>query len=365
MNKTVAFQMERRITINDVAKAAQVSNGTVHRALNGKPGVSDAVRQNIIRIAHEIGYEPNIVASSLKKKPYRIIVAFPGLTKENRYFYGELWNGYRELKKEMMAYNLDIIETPYYDDEINGFASNMKLLMRQYHGEIDGVIGGGKFQERDICVAEQMVSNEIPLVLVGDGMDEVDCFYSVQSEHSLDGRMAAELLTSQLPEGSSILLCAGDVLLPSNCANTAGFEAFIQESGKDYKVIKFYGIDDLGAMEYRIEDVLLHDGNVRGLYSVSARGSLPLAQAIERCGKKGEVRMVGSDLYPESIDYMRKGIIQFIIDKNPRHQAATGFRCLVDYLIRKKMPQKKDDYIISTIVCKSNLEKYIQTHYKQ
>ena len=59
--------MGKKITINEVALAAQVSNGTVHRALNGKTGVSDAVRERIIKIAREMGYEPNIVASSLKK----------------------------------------------------------------------------------------------------------------------------------------------------------------------------------------------------------------------------------------------------------------------------------------------------------
>jgi LacI family transcriptional regulator len=42
--------------IVDIAKAASVSPSAVSLALNGKPGVSDAVRQNIITIASEMGY---------------------------------------------------------------------------------------------------------------------------------------------------------------------------------------------------------------------------------------------------------------------------------------------------------------------
>ena len=69
--------MKRNVTIHDVAQAAGVSGGTVHNALYGKKGVSDAVRKNILRISEELGYKPNMVASALKRKPRKIIVSFP------------------------------------------------------------------------------------------------------------------------------------------------------------------------------------------------------------------------------------------------------------------------------------------------
>lgn len=353
--------MNKRITIKDVAAAAQVSNGTVHRALNDKPGVSDAVKARIVAIAREIGYEPNIVASSLKKKPLRIVVAFPGPTQANRFFYGQLWDGYREVKKELVTYNLDVIETPYYDDEVNSFTSNLKGIMRQYHGEIDGVIGGGKLFERDIRTVEKLIGNKVPVVLVSEGMENLDCLCSVQSEHSLDGRMAAELLTAQIPHGSEILMCAGDVLLNSNRENSGGFEAYIRENNVKNKVIKLYGGDNSDDMTERIKDVLAHNDNIQGLYSVNARCSLILAQAVEAGGYGTDrYRMVGSDIYPESVDYMKKGIIDLIIDKNPCQQAVVGFHRLINYLVRHEVPFEKEEYVPSTIICRSNLEKYIK-----
>lgn len=353
--------MGKRITIKDVAAAAQVSNGTVHRALNDKPGVSDAVRERIVAIAREIGYEPNIVASSLKKKPLRVVVAFPGPTRENRFFYGQLWDGYREVKKELVTYNLDVIETPYYDDEVNSFTNNMKGVMRQYHGEIDGVIGGGKLFERDIQTVEKLTGNNIPVVLVSEGMENLNCLCSVQSEHALDGRMAAELLTAQIPGGTEILMCAGDVLLTSNRENSGGFEAYMKENNVNNKLIKLYGYDNYEDMTARIKDVLAHNDNIHGLYSVNARCSLLLAQVVEAEGYGADrYRMVGSDIYPESVDFMKKGIIDLIIDKNPCQQAVVGFRRLVNYLVRHEMPFEKEEYVPSTIICRSNLEKYIK-----
>ena len=45
---------KKDVTIHDVAAAAGVSTGTVHRALYGKSGVSAAVRQEILRLSEEM-----------------------------------------------------------------------------------------------------------------------------------------------------------------------------------------------------------------------------------------------------------------------------------------------------------------------
>ena len=105
--------MKRNVTIHDVAQAAGVSGGTVHNALYGKKGVSDAVRKNILRISEELGYKPNMVASALKRKPRKIIVSFPEPKGDNRYYFTYLWKGYRGFQEELLSYNIEAIEVPY------------------------------------------------------------------------------------------------------------------------------------------------------------------------------------------------------------------------------------------------------------
>jgi DNA-binding LacI/PurR family transcriptional regulator len=57
--------MTRRVTIADIAAAAGVSKGAVSYALNGRPGVSDTTRANILAIAADMGFVPNRAARSL------------------------------------------------------------------------------------------------------------------------------------------------------------------------------------------------------------------------------------------------------------------------------------------------------------
>jgi DNA-binding LacI/PurR family transcriptional regulator len=45
-------------TIRDVARAANVSIGTVSRALKNQPGLSDATRQRVVEVARSLGYDP-------------------------------------------------------------------------------------------------------------------------------------------------------------------------------------------------------------------------------------------------------------------------------------------------------------------
>lgn len=55
----------RRATIKDVAARAGVSPSAVTIALHGKPGVSAATRERILAAARELGWRPDLAASSL------------------------------------------------------------------------------------------------------------------------------------------------------------------------------------------------------------------------------------------------------------------------------------------------------------
>ncbi|MDQ3629016.1 MAG: LacI family transcriptional regulator [Actinomycetota bacterium] len=57
--------MKRKPTIEDVARAAQVSKGAVSFALNGRPGVSAVTRKRILAAASELGWSPSSSARAL------------------------------------------------------------------------------------------------------------------------------------------------------------------------------------------------------------------------------------------------------------------------------------------------------------
>ncbi len=63
----------RKVTIKDVARAAEVSLGTASRVLNEHPAVEEAIRRRVLQAMADLGYEPNSVAQSLRTLSTRTI----------------------------------------------------------------------------------------------------------------------------------------------------------------------------------------------------------------------------------------------------------------------------------------------------
>lgn len=60
-------------TIREISKIANVSIATVSKVLNGKKGVSQATIDNVLAIAKELDYRPNLTARNLKKGQSRTL----------------------------------------------------------------------------------------------------------------------------------------------------------------------------------------------------------------------------------------------------------------------------------------------------
>jgi LacI family transcriptional regulator len=65
--------MNRRTTINDVARAAGVSVATVSKAINGRYGVSAGTLSHVMGVVAELGYESSLVATSMRRRSTNVI----------------------------------------------------------------------------------------------------------------------------------------------------------------------------------------------------------------------------------------------------------------------------------------------------
>jgi LacI family transcriptional regulator len=81
---------DSRITISDVADAANVSKMTVSRVLNGQPGVSEQTRQRILTTMQTMGYVANPAARTLRGDSKVIGLVVPEL---NSPYMGEVISG--------------------------------------------------------------------------------------------------------------------------------------------------------------------------------------------------------------------------------------------------------------------------------
>lgn len=119
------------VTVYDVAKASGLSIASVSRALNGQVGVSEETAARIIRIADQLGYQPNDVARSLVAKSTRTLaLLLPDITNP---FFPELVKGV-EAVADAHDHVLLLVDCAGDSDRV---ATSLNVLRRK---QVDGVI---------------------------------------------------------------------------------------------------------------------------------------------------------------------------------------------------------------------------------
>ena len=97
---------DRRVTIKDIAKAADVDPSTVTRALQGSARVKPETREKITDLAHSMGYVPNMAARTLVMRRSGLIgVVIPDMTNP---FFRDLGQG---IEDEAAKHDLRVLIT--------------------------------------------------------------------------------------------------------------------------------------------------------------------------------------------------------------------------------------------------------------
>ncbi len=121
----------KKITIKDIAKVANVSHPTVSMALNNRPGVGEKKRQEIVHIAKQLGYQPNLVAKALvSNRSYTLGLIINNISDQ---FYTDLAKGVEKAADES-GYNIILCTT---NDSLNSQKKYLDIL--QSRG-VDGII---------------------------------------------------------------------------------------------------------------------------------------------------------------------------------------------------------------------------------
>jgi LacI family transcriptional regulator len=309
---------KERHGIHLIAEMANVSIGTVDRALHGRGGIKDATRQRILQIARQIGYTPNLAARALSvtKSSARIGVCMP---REIHFFYDQLWSGVLDEGKRVAQLGIQFVNRPVQRLGSDEAAAFKDLIQNN----VDGIIitaGSPKELTPLINDAEENGSRRSCIVCV---------------EPHLNGCLAGELMGKIVPPGSKVAVVAGMMTAEDHRKKTDGFsETFPKHcpGGKIVAVIE--GHEDEDESFQKTFDLLRRTPTIVGLY-VNTVNCLPVCRALGARGLAGKVRLITTDLFGEMSSYFQKGTITASIYQQPFRQGQLAVRMLADNLTTK------------------------------
>ena len=159
---------KKKPTIKDIASALNISAAAVSKALHNDSRISDKTKEAVKKVAKELNYQPNHLASALRSGKSNLVGVIVPRTNSN--FFSSVIQNIEEVLNEK-GYNIIITQSnESYKKEC---ASIDTLLFTQ----VDGIIASMANETVTLDYYEKIKSKGIPLILFDRGENNLDVDY--------------------------------------------------------------------------------------------------------------------------------------------------------------------------------------------
>ncbi len=346
-----------RIRIKDIAQLANVSAGTVDRVIHGRSGVSDATRKRIENILEEYDYQPDILAGTLASgKSYRMLVCMPEVV-----YAHEFWKfpeeGVRRALDEIAHFDVSVEYLRFDQHNKRDFCHKTDGLQI---GDYDGVLFAPVFRDESVKFIARCHTVGVPCILFNSRVEGVEFDGFIGQDAWQSAYLGGKLMDYGLSAGRDLLILNLSLRTDNYQHITKrehGFRAYFEEhsdrvdhlvslnlSGGDYAVIA-------DALDRKMGEL-----NVAGIFVTNSRVHLA-ARYLAEHGTMN-IRLIGYDLMKESIGYLRREYIDFLISQSPEEQAYLGLRHLFTGVVLKK-EYPHEVLMPIDILTKENIDHYL------
>ena len=161
--------MKQKITIKTIAKELGVSTSTVSKALKNSHEISEETKHKIQAYANLYNYKPNNLALQLRNQKTKLIgVILPQIV---HHFFSTVIKGIEEVANANGYHLMVCFSNESYKKEYE----NLRVLS---NGSVDGLIvsiANETLENKDFSHFKDLVSEEIPLVLIDRVVSEIMC----------------------------------------------------------------------------------------------------------------------------------------------------------------------------------------------
>lgn len=218
------------LTMKDIAEMVGVSESTVSRAINGKPGVGKQTREKILALAEKHNFQPNALASGLASSRTRTLgLILPDL---NQPALVQIMQGVERRASEL-GYHLILANTGgCHQKEV----SYLTLFQKN---RVEGIIFlGGALAEEEIL---KLGLNQYPLVLVNKLLEELT-LPTMLIDHQRGAELAVEHLGGLGHERIGLIIGPLDDLI--NLQLLTGYQEGLERAGLSFDQMLVIEVED-------------------------------------------------------------------------------------------------------------------------
>jgi len=344
------------VRIKDIALRAGVSTGTVDRVIHNRGEVSLKTREKVMNIVNEMEYQPDILASTLASRhPLKVAVLIPFHTTES-WFWQEPLAGIYDARSELSHFRMEMKEFLYDQFSKQDFIEKAGNVLKYLP---DAVIAAPVFHKEMMDFTNECSRRGIQFISVNDNIDHPDQMAYVGQDARQSGAVAGNLIRNAVPDGSQVLVISIARDRDDNRhlqLREEGFTQFWKGEEKKAEIIKrVIASEGYSHIEKALNGLINKSGSVRGIFVTNSR-VYHIARFLADNDRK-DIFLVGYDLIQPNVEFLNKGVINYLISQKPREQ---GYRAMITVFNKLRMNKKTEpeQLIPIDIICKENLSCY-------
>jgi LacI family transcriptional regulator len=338
-----------RTGIHKIAKLANVSIGTVDRALHGRPGISESTRTRVLGIAKKLSYKPHPAARilSVGRTSLRIGVSVP---REIHFFYDQMRAGIDDEVQRTTALKIELVHRPI-DSLGTDQREQLTSILEKEAGAV--ILTPGNPVLIGPLVDEAEEKNVRVMCITTDAPKSKRSGF-VGVDPSLSGRLAAELMARFVPDGSRVAMLTGMLSAEEHRLKADGFQrGYNDDAANSGEVMVLEAHESEEESYEKTCDLLEKYPDLKGIY-VSTVNCMPVCRALNKYGLDGKVALITTDLFKKMIPHLQDRVIHASIYQDPYLQGQMAVRILVDNLVNGT-PIPKENFLNPGIVLRTNL----------
>lgn len=340
-------------TIKKIAEKAGVSIGTVDRVIHNRGYVSKSSEARIKKAIKELNYTPNIFARQLKlSKTFTFGVLMPDFNQDCGYWKMP-FNGIEKAQKELESHRIQI---RYFLYDRYSHMSFSRACEKVLKADIDGllIVPGISAIAQEFIVK---LRENLPYVFFDSTLPGAKNISSIVQDSFLSGQLAGRLMHLLCYHPGSVAVVR---VIPEDFhidERVKGFMAFFEKHSQ-FKLIHYDAEchEDEAYFDRLIYRILDEHHDLKGIF-ISNALTYCAARVLENKGIKRKVYVIGYDLLKQNIEYLKKGLIDFLISQQSQMQGYYGIYTLFRRIVlNESVPEKLMMPI--DIITKENVDYY-------
>ncbi|OAB25333.1 transcriptional regulator, LacI family [Flavobacterium fryxellicola] len=329
--------MSKTLTINDIAKIANVSRGTVDRVVNNRGYVSEEKRIKIQNIIDERNFIPNAHGRNLSlNKTSKIAILIP------EHSVGDYWDplikgtvaateNYLHLGLKVDYFYFNLVDTLSFKNVEKDFFDN----------KYDALITSQPQNKQLKLFLAKCKKKKIPFVLVGSNDSKYGSLTNLGQDALQGGRLAGKLIhygqSKSLNLKYVIFNIYNEQNINSNVVNRIqGFTCFFKEQKffqPEIEIVEI-SIND-PEISIKISNKIKELNDNDGIFIPNSKSHY-IARFLD---KNKSIRFLGYDLLNDNVKLLKEGIIDFLINQKPYEQGYQSIEIIYRYLATFQIPE--------------------------